>query len=85
MNRATTDLKAEMKKSIEILRTLRDEVRVQVHLGGMDAKKRWDALEPQLRAVEHAAQEATDASRKLVADSVKALEDLRSSIGKELR
>jgi hypothetical protein len=80
MNRTTHDLKAEMKKSLELLATLRDEVRVQLHLGGLDAKKRWDDLQPQLHTVERAAREATDASHKLVSDSVKALEDLRASI-----
>ncbi|HEY8086737.1 MAG TPA: hypothetical protein VIF09_02810 [Polyangiaceae bacterium] len=82
MNRTTTDLKTEMKKSVELLRTLRDEVLVQIHLGGMDAKKRWNELEPQLHAVERAAQEATEASRKVVTDTVKALEDLRASLRK---
>ncbi len=78
----TAELKAEMKKGLDRLRTLRDELRVQAHLAGMDAKKRWEELEPKLEGVERAAEEATEASRKLVADTVKALQSLRDSIRK---
>jgi hypothetical protein len=80
----TSDLKAEVKKSLELLQALRDEVRVQLHLGGMELKNRWDKLQPQLETVERTAvQEATEASRKLIADAIKALEELRASLRKK--
>lgn len=41
------------------IQTLRDEIRVRVHLAGMDAKARWDELEPRLQALEAEAKEAT--------------------------
>jgi len=44
-----TDLKAEFAKTLDLLRRLRDEARTQVHLGGMDAKDRWNKLEPASR------------------------------------
>jgi hypothetical protein len=78
----TAELRAEVKKGLERLQALRDELRVQSHLAGMDAKKRWDELEPKLADVERAAEEATEASRTLVADTVKALQSLRDSIRK---
>jgi hypothetical protein len=76
----TPDLKAEMKKSLELLRTLRDEVRVQMHLGGLEAKRRWNELEPRLEQVEQAAREMTEASRAAVGDAVKSLKELRDSL-----
>jgi hypothetical protein len=76
----TNDLKNEMKKSLELLRTLRDEVRVQLHLGGMEAKQRWEQLEPRLEQVEQAAKEVTDASRAAVGEAVKTLKELRDSL-----
>jgi hypothetical protein len=76
----TTDLKTEMKKSLELLRTLRDEVRVQLHLGGLEAKRRWDQLEPRLELVEKAAKDVTEASRTAVSEAVKSLKELRDSL-----
>jgi len=37
--------KAGLEEALERLRKERDELRVKVHLGGMDAKDQWDALE----------------------------------------
>jgi hypothetical protein len=78
------DLRSEMRKGLERLRALQEEARVQAHLAGMDIKKRWDAMQPQLLDVEQAAQRAaehaTEASRKVVADGVKALEDFLAAI-----
>jgi hypothetical protein len=76
----TEDWKTDMKKSLELLRTLRDEVRVQIHLGGMEAKRHWDQLEPRLERVEQAAGEATEAAREAVSEAVKSLKALRDSL-----
>jgi hypothetical protein len=35
-----------------VLRGLRDEIRVQLHLAGMDLKKEWQKLEPRLEEAE---------------------------------
>jgi hypothetical protein len=75
-----TDLKTELKKSLELLRALRDEVRLQLHLGGMEARHRWDELEPRLASVEQAAQEATEASRAAVREAIAALKELSASL-----
>jgi hypothetical protein len=74
------DLKAELKKGIEHLQTLRDEVRVRMHLGGLDAKEEWNKLEPHLLDVERAAHEATEASRRAVNDAVERLKKLRAAL-----
>jgi hypothetical protein len=79
-----SDLRSEIRNGLERLRALQDEARVQAHLAGMDIKKRWDAMQPQLQGVELAAQQAiehaTEASREVVADGVKALEDFLAAI-----
>jgi hypothetical protein len=82
METATTQLKGDIKKSLDALRTLRDEVRVQVHLAGMEAKERWGKLEPSLEAVERAAQEATESSREAVNETVKLLREFLTSLKK---
>lgn len=39
-------------KTVEDIKKLRDEIRVKVHLGGLEAKEWWQELEPQLAALE---------------------------------
>lgn len=45
-------MKENVKGSLQELRELRDEIRVKVHLAGMDARQRWEELEPKLREIE---------------------------------
>ena len=78
----TTQLKGDIEKSLNLLRTLRDEVRVQVHLAGMEAKERWGDLEPRIDTVLQSAHEATDSSRDTVAEAVKLIRDFLGSLKK---
>jgi hypothetical protein len=50
VSKATGDIKSELEKSVKTLRELRDEVRVKLHLAGMDVKDEWNRLEPQLES-----------------------------------
>jgi hypothetical protein len=81
MTQSKTDLKSELAKSLELLRTMRDEARVKLHLGGMDAKDRWNRLEPRIEAaLGKAANEATEASTAMVDEVAKALREFTSSL-----
>jgi transposase len=81
LNKTTKELKAELDKSLGLLRTLHDEVKVKVHLAGMSAKDQWRDLEPRLHAaVESAAKEVSEASRKAVTDATEALKKFKASI-----
>jgi hypothetical protein len=42
------------------LRRMADEIRVRIHLAGMEAKEAWAKLEPKLQAFEHKAGAAKD-------------------------
>jgi predicted nuclease with TOPRIM domain len=44
--------KQDYKDIRVVLRGLRDEIRVQIHLAGMDLKKEWEKLEPRLDEAE---------------------------------
>jgi F0F1-type ATP synthase membrane subunit b/b' len=68
------EIRQELERSLEELQTIRDELRVKVHLAGMEAKDKWKELEPNL---EHAEDELKDAARKFR----DALADLKSSFG----
>ena len=76
-----TDLKSELEKSAAFLQTLRDQVRVQVHLGRLDAQSKWREVEPRLEAaLQQAATDVSDASHKAVEEATKALERLAKSL-----
>jgi hypothetical protein len=74
------DLKAEMKRGVDLLKTLRDEIKVKLHLAGMDVRDQWAKLEPELSKVERAAEQATESSKKLMDDALKRLKALRDSL-----
>ena len=69
------DVKSEVNKGIERLGTLRDEVKLHLHLASLDAKQEWDEkLEPRINEVQSSAQQISDASRDAVSDLVKRVE-----------
>ncbi len=76
----TTELKEEIQKSVGLIRTLRDEVRLKLHLAGMDVKEEWRQLEPELADIERAANNLTEATRTAASDVVKRLSKLRSKL-----
>jgi hypothetical protein len=80
MSDAKAELKKELEKGVTRLQTLRDEVRVRLHLAGMDLKDQWNKLEPHLEQVEKKAEDASDEARTLLAEAVKKLEKLRASL-----
>lgn len=80
MSQTTHELKEEIQKTLSTMRTLRDEVRVKLHLAGLDAKEEWRKLEPMLVDVERAATDFTQATRTAATETVKKLSKLLSSL-----
>lgn len=71
--KARHDLKSELERSTEALRTLRDEIRVQLHLGRLDARGEWERLAPRLeQTLERAKSDLSEATRQAVADVTEA-------------
>ena len=63
------------EQGIRAPRTLRDEVKLHLHLASLDAKQEWDEkLEPRINEVQSSAQQVSDASREVVTDLVKRVE-----------
>ncbi|HWB74933.1 MAG TPA: hypothetical protein VG755_08250 [Nannocystaceae bacterium] len=46
------------------LRRMADEIRVRIHLAGLEAKDAWAKLEPRLRELEHKVERATDQAKQ---------------------
>ncbi len=80
MSQTTEELKNELRRSVSLLHSLRDEIRVSLHLAGMEAKDQWAKLEPRLNEVERAAHDVSETSRTAVADTVAHLKKLRDSL-----
>jgi CheY-like chemotaxis protein len=79
MSEATNELKKDLQMSLAHLQTLRDEVRVKLHLAGKDLKDQWSKLEPHLEEVEQAAKNLSEVSRAAVVDALKRLEEFSAS------
>ena len=69
-----------MRRVLDELGRLRDEIRVQVHLGGMDAKKAWDELEPKLAEADRLAENASEDAYRHAVDALRKAKLFRSSL-----
>ena len=65
-----SDLKTELEKGISEAQALVDDVKVRVHLAGMDAKDEWNKLEPKVTA------QLTSLKRDLSSATKDAVDDL---------
>jgi transposase len=70
-------LQDKVNRTIEDLRSLRDEVRLNIHLAGMDAKSGWQKLEQQ---IEDADRRATEAGKKASHEVAESLRKLRGAV-----
>jgi hypothetical protein len=81
---ATSAKREHTRREVDDLLRLRDEIKLQVHLAGMDAKSAWKKLEPRFFELEHDLAEEgeiiSDATYALVRDLGKALQQFRSRI-----
>ena len=69
-----------MKENLGRLKTLRDEIRVDIHLAGMEARDKWKELEPVVRDAEKLAEDVTDVSRRAMEDLVEKFRHFRESV-----
>ena len=74
----TGDLRNDLKAFQQDVRALRDEVRLKLHLAGMDLKQEWENLEPQ---IDRAINSAAHVSAEAVADLKKKLVEFRKRLG----
>jgi hypothetical protein len=76
----TDDIKAELQKGLESLQTMRDEIRVRIHLAGMDAKDAWNKLEPAVYEAERLAEEVSEEARAAMNELLAKARELRASL-----
>ena len=70
-----------MEERLGHLKQLRDEIRIDLHLGGMEARERWQReLEPRITDAERWVEHATEATRKAMEDLVRRVRDFRDGL-----
>jgi hypothetical protein len=79
------DDKEEIRRQLEgvlvELQAIRDEIRVRIHLAGMDLKDKWKELESRVEEIERQRPEATQKLRDAAADLRGAFRALREKLG----
>jgi hypothetical protein len=74
----------DLEKMRDDLRGLADDIRVRIHLAGMDAKDAWNKLEPKFydfeKRAEGAVQKTADELRDVAQDLKKRMKKLRDSL-----
>lgn len=71
-----TTTKNAFETGMDELRTLRDEVRLKLHLAGKDVKDTWEAkFEPRLEKLEQQVREASDNTMDAIRDAIDQAKD----------
>jgi lipid II:glycine glycyltransferase (peptidoglycan interpeptide bridge formation enzyme) len=82
--RTRDELKNEIVKTLGLLRSLRDEAKLKIHLANMDIKKTWDELQPKLaeaeKAGERAAENASEATLEAIKTTAKKLQEVAKAL-----
>lgn len=71
--------KVDLKNFQNDVRALRDEVKLKIHLAGMDLKTEWEKLEPQ---IERTLNSASLVSGEVVEDLKKRLTEFRQRLSR---
>jgi hypothetical protein len=61
-------IREKLEGELEALQATRDELRVRLHLGKLDAKEQWDQIEKQWQHIESKLKVAGDAGREVAED-----------------
>jgi chromosome segregation ATPase len=75
-----TPLKEDVEKAMAQLRTIRDEIRLQLHLAGKDAQQAWQKLEPSLGDLEQKMGQVSDATKAKAQELLKRFSEMRDRL-----
>lgn len=81
----TAEIKSHVTQAMQLLRQLRDEVRVELHLAGMEARSQWERLEPKLAKAEQAGHQLTEVAKQQLQDAVEELKAFKVAFAKQLQ
>jgi ElaB/YqjD/DUF883 family membrane-anchored ribosome-binding protein len=75
-------MKKQVEDALTELEKLADEIRVRLHLAGMEAKDSWNKLEPRLADARTHAREAKEASKSAIQETIAAFRAFLGSLDK---
>jgi hypothetical protein len=77
MSEVSDELKKELRKTLDSLKTMRDEIKVKLHLAGQEAKERWQKIEPE---IEKAGNEVAKTSKAAVDELVTRVKEFKKDL-----
>jgi hypothetical protein len=81
VERIERDVESSVNEALDELEKVSDEIRLKLHLAGMDARDRWNKdLAPRLENARAHAKEARSASKKAIEDTLEALRSFAASL-----
>lgn len=83
MQTSHNPIQAQMRHVLDELGKLRDEIRVHIDLGGMEAKKAWDELEPKLADADCLAENASEEAFRDAVDTLRKVKLFRSTLPRD--
>ena len=78
---ARDEFKQYMRKNVDVARTLRDELKVQAHLGTAEAKSRWTEIEKRLSHGDALAHELNHVAGEFMDRLIEAVRDAAAKKG----
>jgi hypothetical protein len=84
MERTTDKVKKDIQDGVAALKRARDEIKVDLHLAGMDAREEWKKLEARLSRLDQetggAAAELSDRTKQSLDEVSKAFKRFRETV-----
>ncbi len=77
MSEVSDELKKEVRKTVDLLKTMRDEIKVKLHLAGQEATDRWQKIEPE---IERAGNEVAKTSKAAVDELVTRVKEFKKEL-----
>ena len=81
----TAEIKSHVAQTVHLLKQLVDEIRVELHLAGMEAQTQWEAFAPKLAKAEQAGHQLSESARHVLNDTVDELKAFKAALIKQAR
>lgn len=78
------DIEEQVRELAAEVRRLRDELRVKLHLAGLDARKKWNELQPSRSLAQQLAEGAGDGSRRKLSELRDGLRELLERVRRDV-
>jgi hypothetical protein len=85
MTEGKETLRTRITESLGEIKAMRDEIRIKLHLAGMDAKDAWAKLEPHIDKLEAQARDVRDDMLERIKDAVEDAKAAAQKVRNDIR